>query len=73
LKREVVKEYGRVLAFEERLRQAFENGDIQDLAEIVFEIKDQGLDKIIDVTEAEEKIYGDWRCDNFYHFNVLTI
>ena len=34
-------------------------GDIQYLAELVFEIKEQGLEVFIDVTAAEDIVFAD--------------
>jgi hypothetical protein len=46
--------------FETRLKAALETDDIQEVAEILFDIKDKNfhLPGGIDITQAEKKLYG---------------
>ena len=41
------------------LKMAMGKGDIQELAELVYEIKEQGYDEHIDITQAENMIFGE--------------
>lgn len=41
------------------LKMVMGKGDIQELAELVYEIKDQGFDEHVDISEAEDLIFGE--------------
>ena len=49
----------RAIQFEKRLKIAMQQDDIQTMAELIFEIKDLNLHQVIDITEAENMVFGD--------------
>ena len=41
------------------LKIAMKKGDIQEIGELIYEIKDQGFDEHLDLTEAENLVFGE--------------
>lgn len=54
-------DFEKIADFEKKLKAAMKEDDIQEIAELVFEIKELGYHKNggIDISEAEKKLYGD--------------
>jgi hypothetical protein len=49
-----------IAEYRQKLQEAMQFADIQTLGVIVFEIKSEKLENLIDVTKAEEIIFADF-------------